>query len=134
MKNITKRSDQDLLFDIELIYILTQQGFAYLSTIKDLFDGFIVACQLGKHNSVSLVTNTLKLAKLKEKVTDGLLLHSDHRHQYTSQAYFVLTNEHNIPPSMSRCANCWDNAPMENFFGHLKQEALQQYQTRRLSL
>ena len=113
----------------DITSILTQPGWAYLSTIKDLFDGFIVAHQLGKHNSVSLVTNTLKLAKLKEKVTDGLLLHSDHGYQYTSQAYFVLTNEYNIAPSMSRRANCWDNAPMENFFGRLKQEALQQYQT-----
>ena len=113
----------------DITYVLTQQGWAYLSTIKDLFDGFIIAHQLGKQNSVSLVTNTLKQAKHKEKVTDGLLLHSDQGHQYTSQAYFVLTTEYNITPSMSRRANCWDNAPMENFFGHLKEEALRQFQT-----
>ncbi len=113
----------------DITYILTQQGWAYLSTIKDLFDGFIVAHQLGKYNSVSLVTNTLKLAQHKEKVTDGLLLHSDQGHQYSSQAYFVLTSQYHITASMSRRGNCWDNAPMENFFGHLKQEALQQHQT-----
>ena len=62
----------------DITYILTQQGWAYLSTIKDLFDGFIVAHELGQHNCVSLVTNTLKQAKRKEKVTDELLLHSDH--------------------------------------------------------
>lgn len=113
----------------DITYVLTQQGWAYLSTIKDLFDGFIVAHKLGKRNSVSLVTNTLKQARQKEKVTDGLLLHSDQGHPYTSQAYFVLTAEYNITPSMSRRANCWDNAPMENFFGHLKEEALRQFQT-----
>ena len=59
-------------------------------------------------------------------VTDGLILHSDQGHQYTSQAYHVLTQQYNITPSMSRRANCWDNAPMENFFGHLKEEALRQ--------
>ena len=113
----------------DITYILTQQGWAYLSTIKDLFDGFIVAHQFGRHNSVRLVTDTLKQAKHKEKVTDGLLIHSDQGHQYTSQAYFVLTQEYHITPSMSRRGNCWDNAPMENFFGHLKEEALRQFET-----
>lgn len=113
----------------DITYVLTQQGWAYLSTIKDLFDGFIVAHKLGKHCSIALVADTLKQAKHKEKVTDGLLLHSDQGTQYTSQAYFVLTGEYNITPSMSRRGNCWDNAPMENFFGHLKEEALRQFPT-----
>ena len=69
----------------DITYILTQQGWAYWSTIKDLFDGFIVGHQLGRRNTVSLVTDTLKKAKRKEKVTDGLLLHSDQGYQYTSQ-------------------------------------------------
>jgi transposase InsO family protein len=110
----------------DVTYIPTQQGWAYLSTIKDLFDGFIVAHQVGKDNSLALVLNTLKQAKQKEKVTDGLILHSDQGRQYTSQAYFVLTREYTITPSMSRPGNCWDNAPMENFFGHLKEEAFHQ--------
>jgi transposase InsO family protein len=79
--------------------------------------------------SVALVTRTLKMAHQKEVVTDGLILHSDQGHQYTSQAYHVLTQQYNITPSMSRRANCWDNAPMENFFGHLKEEALRQIKT-----
>ncbi len=111
----------------DVTYIWTHSGWAYLSTIKDLYDNFIVAYQLGKENSVALVQNTLREAKQKEKVTDGLILHSDQGQQYTSQAYFVLTSEYNITPSMSRRGNCWDNAPMENFFGHLKEEALRQY-------
>jgi transposase InsO family protein len=113
----------------DITYILTQQGWAYLSTIKDLFDGFIVAHQLGRQNSVRLVTGTLKEAKRKEKVLAKLLLHSDQGHQYTSQAYFLLTKEYKITPSMSRRGNCWDNACMENFFGHFKEEALRQFPT-----
>jgi transposase InsO family protein len=62
----------------DVTYIATQQGWAYLSTIKDLFDGFIVSHQLGRENSGGLVLNTLKQAKHKEPVTEGLLLHSDH--------------------------------------------------------
>ena len=108
----------------DVTYIATQQGWAFLSTIKDLYDGFIVAHTFGQSNSVQLVTDMLKLAKQKEKVTAGLILHSDQGHQYTSQAYHVLMAEYNITPSMSRRGNCWDNAPMENFFGHLKEEFL----------
>lgn len=108
----------------DITYILTQQGWAYLSTIKDLYDGFIIAHAMSLSNSVSLVIRTLKLAREKEKVTDGLILHSDQGHQYTSHAYYVLTQQYSITPSMSRRGNCWDNAPMENFFGHLKEEAL----------
>ena len=108
----------------DISYIRTQQGWAYLSTIKDLFDGFIVAHQLGKENSVRLVKDTLKQAMQKEKVTDEVLIHSDQGHQYTSHAYFVLTRAYHMKPSMSRRGNCWDNAPMENFFGHFKEEGL----------
>ncbi len=111
----------------DITYIRTLQGWAYLSTIKDLYDGFIVAYVFDPTNSIALVTQTLKRAKQKEKVTDGLILHSDQGTQYTSQAYHVLTQEYNITPSMSRRGNCWDNAPMENFFGHLKEEYLRQF-------
>jgi len=117
-----ERPNQKWVTDVT--YIHTQQGWAYLATIKDLYDGFIVAHQFEHHNSVSLVTRTLQQAQKKEKVTDGLVLHSDQGYQYSSQPYFVLTTEYNMTPSMSRRGNCWDNAPMENFFGHLKEEAI----------
>ena len=113
----------------DITYVLTQQGWAYLSTIKDLFDSFIVAHVISLSNSVALVTKTVRQAKEKEKVTGGLILHSDQGHQYTSHAYHVLTQQYNITPSMSRRANCWDNAPMENFFGHFKEEALRHFKT-----
>ena len=61
----------------DITYVLTQHGWAYWSTIKDLFDGFIVAHQLGRQNSVRLVTDTLKEAKKKEKTTKDIMLHSD---------------------------------------------------------
>ena len=112
----------------DVTYILTQQGWAYLSTIKDLYDGFIVGHAFSQSNSIALVTATLRQAQQIEKVTDGLILHSDQGHQYTSQTYHdVLTQEYNISPSMSRRGNCWDNAPMETFFGHLKEEYLRQF-------
>jgi putative transposase len=123
---VATRPNQKWVTDVT--YVLTQQGWGYLSTIKDLFDGFIVASVFARHNAIGLVTQTVHQAKQREKVTEGLVLHSDRGHQYTSQAYSeVLVKEYNITPSMSRRANCWDNAPMENFFGHLKEEYLRHF-------
>jgi putative transposase len=123
---VATRPNQKWVTDIT--YIDTQQGWCYLSTIKDLYDGFIVAHVFAQNNSIALVTATVRHAQQKEKVTEGLILHSDQGTQYTSQAYHdVLTNEYNITPSMSRPGNCWDNAPMENFFGHLKEEYLRHF-------
>ncbi|MBT3336702.1 MAG: DDE-type integrase/transposase/recombinase [Anaerolineae bacterium] len=72
----------------DISYVRTQQGWAYLSTIKELFDGFIVAYLLGKQHNIALVTNTLKQALQREKVTNKLLLHSDQGFQYRSYPYF----------------------------------------------
>lgn len=111
----------------DITYIATTHGWAYLCTIKDLHDGFIVAHHLQRRQTQSLVINTLNKALTKEKVTGGTILHSDQGQQYCSNAYYVLTKSYNITPSMSRRGNCWDNASMENFFGHLKEECLRQY-------
>jgi putative transposase len=111
----------------DVTYIATQQGWAYLSTIQDLFDGFIISHQLTRVNSLELVLDTLKQAKQKEQLTNGLVLHSDRGYQYTSHSYAALIQDYAITPSMSRPGHCWDNAPMENFFSHLKEEALRQY-------
>jgi putative transposase len=111
----------------DVTYIATRGGWAYLSTIQDLFDGFIVSHQLARVNSLELVLGTLKQAKQSEQVTDELILHSDRGYQYTSHSYATLLHDYAITPSMSRPGNCWDNASMENFFGHLKEEALRQF-------
>lgn len=109
----------------DITYIHTQQGVLYLSAIKDLYDGFIVGHRLGTEQSINLVTMTIKDALQREKAAGGLALHSDQGFQYTSHAYFRLTQEYDITPSMSRRGNCLDNACMENFFGMLKTEWIQ---------
>jgi len=98
-KFVASRPNQKWVTDVT--YIATRQGWAYLSTIKDLFDGFIVSHQLGRENSLDLVLNTLKKAKQKEQITHELLLHSDHGYQYTSHGYAILTKQYAITPSMS---------------------------------
>lgn len=108
----------------DISYIHTSQGVLYLSIIKDLFDGSIVSYKTGTEQSVTLVTDTIKKAIKKEKVAYGLQLHSDQGFQYTSLAYFNLTKDYGITPSMSRRGNCLDNACVENFFSILKTECI----------
>ena len=106
----------------DISYIKTGQGTLYLSVIKDLYDGFIVAFKTAKRNDNSLVLQTLKQAQ--KKVADRLILHSDQGFQYASTAYLNLTREYCIIPSMSRKGTPIDNAPAESFFSILKTECL----------
>ena len=108
----------------DISYISTKQGFLYLSVIRDLYDNSIVAYKTGTQQNINLVLNTIRAAKKKEKVTAELQLHSDQGFQYTSQAYFKLTQSYGITPSMSRRSNPYDNALAENFFSILKTECI----------
>lgn len=109
----------------DISYIRTRQGVLYLSIIRDLFDNSIIAYKTGTTQTVNLVLDTIRLAMQKEKkVAEELQLHSDQGSQYTSQAYFDLTKEYGITPSMSRRGNCYDNAMAENFFSILKTECI----------
>ena len=108
----------------DISYIKTGQGFLYLSIIRDLYDNSIVAYKTDKEQSIKLVLDTIKEAKRKEKITAELQLHSDQGFQYTSQAYFNLTQSYGITPSMSRRGNPYDNALAENFFSILKTECI----------
>lgn len=91
--------------------------------IRDLYDNSIVAYKTASRQTVNLVLDTIRLAMKKEKVAAELQLHSDQGFQYTSQAYFKLTQSYGITPSMSRKGNPYDNAMAENFFSILKQSA-----------
>ncbi|MEG6584117.1 IS3 family transposase [Dendrosporobacter sp. 1207_IL3150] len=114
----------------DISYIQTPQGTLYLSMIRDLFDNSIIAYNMGTEQSVNLVLRTIKEAKVKEKVTAELHLHSDQGFQYTSRAYYTLTQKYGIIPSMSRRGNCYDNAPAENFFSILKAECIRRYKPK----
>ena len=103
-----------------------QAGGTYLSMIRDLYDNSIVAYKTGTQQTVNLVLDTLRLAmkKEKKKAAAELHLHSDQGVQYTSQAYFNLTQAYGITPTMSRKGNPYDNATAENFFSILKTECI----------
>ena len=114
----------------DISYIRTGQGFLYLSVIRDLYDNSIVAYKTGTSQAVNLVLDTIRMAMAKEKVAAELQLHSDQGSQYTSQAYFELTQEYGITPSMSRRGNCYDNAMAENFFSILKAECIYRHKPK----
>jgi len=105
----------------------------YLSVIRDLFDNSIVAYKTGTEQTINLVLQTIRSAQGKEAVAAELQLHSDQGFQYTSQAYFTLTRDYGITPSMSRRGNCYDNAMAENFFGILKAECLRRHKPQSIA-
>lgn len=94
---------------------------AYLSAIKDLYDGSIIAFRLGGENDNSLVMNTIQQA-IDTYPEARPLLHSDRGSQYTSKEYRHVTTQAGMTRSMSRVGNCIDNASIESFFSHLKTE------------
>ena len=119
----------------DISYIHTKEGVLYLSMIRDLYDNSIVAYKTATQQTVNLVLDTIRLAMKKEKkrVAAELQLHSDQGFQYTSHAYFKLTQSYGITPSMSRKGNPYDNAMAENFFSILKTECIYRHKPRTLS-
>ena len=119
----------------DISYIQTKEGVLYLSMIRDLYDNSIVAYKTATQQTINLVLDTIRLAMKKEKkrVAAELQLHSDQGFQYTSQAYFKLTQSYKITPSMSRKGNPYDNAMAENFFSILKTECIYRHKPRTLS-
>ena len=116
----------------DISYIHTKEGILYLSMIRDLYDNSIVAYKTASRQTVNLVLDTIRLAMKKEKVAAELQLHSDQGIQYTSQAYFKLTQSYGITPSMSRKGNPYDNAMAENFFSILKTECIYRHKPKTL--
>ena len=119
----------------DISYIHTKEGVLYLSMIRDLYDNSIVAYKIASRQTVNLVLDTIRLAMKTEKkrVAAELQLHSDQGFQYTSQAYFKLTQSYGITPSMSRRGNPYDNAMAENFFSILKTECIYRHKPNTFS-
>jgi len=94
---------------------------AYLSAIKDGSTNEILAYEVSDNLKLEIATNTIeKLCRKRLKLAEGCFIHSDQGVHYTSPKFQSLLKKKNIKQSMSRKANCWDNAPMESFFGHMK--------------
>ena len=94
----------------------------YLSPIMDLFDHTIIAHTIATSPSTALTASSLKKALTQHSPAPGWIMHTDQGFQYQHSSWRDLVNAHQGTLSMSRKGNCYDNAVMENFFGHLKTE------------
>jgi transposase InsO family protein len=106
----------------DISYIPTEEGWLYLAIVLDLFARKVVGWAMDDNMRTQLVSRALAMATESRRPLPGLLFHSDRGSQYASDDYQKRLTEHEMICSMSRKAECWDNAPMESFFGTLKQE------------
>jgi transposase InsO family protein len=106
----------------DITYVPTRAGWLYLAAVEDLYSRRVVGWSMADHLESRLVVDALALAVERRLPGEGLLAHSDRGSQYASDHYQRLLGRHGITCSMSRRADCWDNAPMESFFASLKKE------------
>jgi putative transposase len=116
----------------DITYVPTDEGWLYVAGHKDLFNGDIVGYAMGDRLTRNLVSQSLFRAIETKRPSQGLLHHSDRGSQYCSHDYRNILKQHGFIASMSRKGNCYDNAPMESFWGTLKQELTnhRRYRTR----
>ena len=110
----------------DITYVPTDEGWLYLAGHKDLFTHEIVGYAMGERMTKNLVSESLIRAVETKRPSQGLMHHSDRGSQYCSYEYRQLMEQFNMQVSMSGKGNCFDNAPMESFWGMLKQELIYQ--------
>ncbi len=113
-------------FCTDITYLPYSRRMAYLSAIKDIGSGEIVGWHLSQHMEMDLVTGTIEKMKKNDSLRlesfRNILIHSDQGLHYTNPEYVKVIKDLKMVQSMSRKGNYLDNAPMESFFGHLKDE------------
>lgn len=115
-----------------ITYLATDEGGLYLAVVLELFSRQGVGGSMAERMTADWVCDALQIACWRRRPGEGLLVHSDRGSQYASGAYQALVQQHGFVCSMSRKANCWDNAPAESFFHTLKTELVYhcRFQTR----
>jgi putative transposase len=109
---------------VDITYAATDEGKLYLAAVLDLFSRKIVGWAMDDNLRDELTQAALRMALRTRQPQVGLLHHSDRGSQYTSTEYQALFETFGIQVSLSRAHNCFDNAPMESFWGKLKTECL----------
>lgn len=132
LKQKFKAYKPDEVWLSDITYIPTDEGWLYLAGHKDLFTTKIVGYSMGERMTKNLVNQSLLQAINTRKPEEGPLHHSDRGSQYCSYEYQGLLSNFGLKVSMSGKGNCFDNAPMESFWGIIKQELInhRHYHTR----
>jgi putative transposase len=131
-----KVSQPNSVWVSDITYIHTLEGWLYLAGHKDLFNGEIVGYAMGERLTRNLVSHSLFRAMAAKRPTGGLIHHSDRGSQYCAYEYQQILGQFDLKASMSDRGNCFDNAPMESFWGTLKQELTnhRRYESRRQAI
>lgn len=108
----------------DITYIWVKDKWLYLATVMDLFSRKIIGWSVDLSMTEALITDAMKMALGQRDIAPGLIVHSDRGVQYRAQGYIDYLRANGCKISMSRKGNCWDNAPMESFFGRLKVELI----------
>lgn len=108
----------------DITYIPLKEGFCYLSVIIDAFTMQVLSYCLSDSLEVDFVLETVNqlMRDHEDTLTKNTVIHSDQGCHYTSNKFRELVENTGLGQSMSRRGNCWDNAPQESFFGHMKDE------------
>lgn len=120
----------------DITYIPTAEGWLYLAGHKDLFTGEVVGYAMSERMTKSLVSQSLFRAVSAKRPAAGLIHHSDRGSQYCALEFQKLLKQFGMKASMSRRGNCYDNAPIESFWGMLKNELVhhRRYATRKQAM
>lgn len=128
--NLIKRkfnaSSSNEKWSIDVTYVHTTAGIEYLCAIKDMYDKSIISYNVSRFNDNQLVLTALDnaLNKIPYISRQGLIIHSDQGHQFTSLAYGLKLRQNRIMHSVSYRGSCVDNVPIESWFSALKTECI----------
>jgi transposase InsO family protein len=122
-RNFTQAGPRTILLT-DITYIPDEEGFCYLSSVKDAVTRECLAHVLSRTMEEEFVLETIEqlMSRHGFSMNAKTLIHSDQGPHYTSVRFIDLLKDKKLRQSMSRRGNCWDNAPKESFFGHMKDE------------
>ena len=120
----------------DITYIATDEGWLYLVVMLDLYSRQVVGWSMQEHMQASLVIDALRMAYFRRKPEPGLIVHSDRGSQYCGHEFQNALKGYKMLSSMSRKGDCWDNAPTESLWAHLKVARLhgRRFATRRAAM
>ena len=122
----------DRVWVTDITYIRTQEGFAYLAVVIDLYSRRVIGWSMQSRQTTDVVLQALLMAVWRRKPKAKVLIHSGQGSQFTSMDWGAFLRAHNLEHSMTRRGNCHDNAVAESFFNLLKRERIRRrtYRTR----
>ena len=113
-------SNINQVWTTDITYIATDEGWLYLAVLIDMHSRAIVGWSMKEHMQASLVVDALRMAFFRRKPKAGLIVHSDRGSQYCGHQFQDALKSYGMKSSMSRKGDCWDNAPTESLWGHMK--------------